>query len=469
MKAFEYVILGAGSAGFAAAIRADELGVTTALVNGRLPPGGTCVNVGCVPSKTLLHIAQMHHLARRRGTPGLRLEGLSLDFPAAIGHELDLVEDLRRRKYEDVLASLEHVTYVEGQAHFVEPQVIAVGDEMVWGRRFLICTGSTARAPSIPGFADVAYLTHVEALRLSALPPSLLVIGGGPLALEFAQMYHHFGAQVTILQRSRVLREAEPEISRQVVRILTEEGIQIHESLQFLQVRESGGLKHIQVRLADGQQAEFVGQELLIGTGKEANSAQLGLEVPGVQTAGERRAVVVDGTMRTSASHVWAAGDVAQAPKRLETTAAKEGRLATDNALRDAGRSMAYDDVPSVIFTTPTIASVGPTDRQANLQGLDCRCVTVPIALVPKAAILGDTRGVIKMVIERESRRVVGVHMVSQHAEESIHEAVLAIKFRMTIDDIRDTVHVFPTMSEAIKLVATAFDKDVSKLSCCIE
>lgn len=469
MDEFDYVILGAGSAGFAAAIRANELGVPTALLNGGLALGGTCVNVGCVPSKTLLHVAALHDLTRRRGIPGLGFEGLSLDFPAVVNHELDLVQSLRRLKYEDVLAGLEHVTYVRGKARFIEPHVVAVGDEAVRGKQFLICTGSTAKAPGIPGLADVGYLTHVEALRSRELPPSLLIIGGGPLALEFAQMYHHFGAQVTILQRSRVLREAEPEISREVVRILTEEGIRIYESLQFLRARENAGLKYVEVRLPDGQEAEFAGCELLIATGKEANSAHLGLEIPGVQTAGDRRAIVVDGTMRTSAGHVWAAGDIARAPRRLETTAAKEGRMATDNALRGAGRKMTYDDVPSVVFTTPAVASVGLTDRQANLRGLDCRCVTIPIALVPKAAILGDTRGVIKMVIERASRRILGVHIVARYGEEAIHEAALAVKFAMTIDDIRDTAHVFPTMSEAIKLVATAFDRDVSKLSCCIE
>lgn len=469
MREFEYVILGAGSAGFAAAIRADELGVPTALLNHGLPPGGTCVNVGCVPSKTLLHIAATHDLARRRGLPGVRFDGVALDFRQAIDHELGLVEVLRRAKYEDVLVGLEHVTYLEGHARFTEPHVVTVGEEAIRGKQFLICTGSTARAPDIPGLADVAYLTHVEALRLRELPPSLLIIGGGPVALEFGQMYRHFGAQVTILQRSQVLREAEPEVSRALVRILGEEGIQIYESVQFLEVLERGEKKHVKVRLPDGHQAEFVGDQLLTGAGKEANTADLGLSVPGVQTAGDRRALVVDETMRTSAGHVWAAGDVVRAPKRLETTAAKEGRLATDNALRDTGLRMRYDDVPSVVFTTPAIASVGLTDRQANLQGLSCRCVTIPIELVPKAAILGDKRGVIKMVIERESRRIAGLHLVSVHAEETIHEAALAVKLGMTIDEIRDTVHVFPTMSEAIKLVATAFDKDVTRLSCCIE
>jgi mercuric reductase len=464
---FDYIIIGAGSAGFAAAIKANELGIKTALINGRLPLGGTCVNVGCVPSKTLLHIAQTYWQTTHQTTPGLYFKKVILNFPEAIEHELKMVETMQKLKYRDVLAQLKHITFFEGKAKFIGKNEIIVKNQTLQGKKFLIANGSTASSPPIPGIDKISYITHFEALKIKKLPKSLIVIGGGAVALEFAQMYHHFGSKVTILQRSRLIKDAEPEISRELVKIFNNEGIEVCQNLEFVSAKQVNKQKKIRVKLANGEDEEFVADELLIGTGKRANTADLGLETVEVLT--EKGKIKIGAGMRTNIDYIWAAGDVVSAPKRLETTAAKEGKLATENALANANRKITYTDIPSVIFTTPAVASVGLTDKQAVEQGIECRCTTLSFEMVPKAKIIGDTRGVIKMVIDKKTRKILGVHILAKSAQELIHEATLAVKFDLTIEDIRDTVHVFPTLSEAIKLVAQSFDKDLSKLSCCIE
>lgn len=466
---FDYIIIGAGSAGFAAAIKADELGAKTALINAGLPLGGTCVNVGCVPSKTLLHIAEIYHQATKRKTPGVTFGKVILNFQEVIEYESKLVEEMQKTKYQDVLASLKNVTFFDGKAKFTSNEEIIVGDKTISATKFLISNGSTATAPPIPGLDKVSYITHVEALKLKSLPKSLIVVGGGPVALEFAQMYSHFGSRVTILQRSQVLKDAEPEISRGLVEILKKEDIEIFERIELLKVGQNKSSKFVKIKMgATYDERTIVGDELLVGTGKKPNSGELGLDKASVGI-GKNMAIKVNELMQTTNPNVYAAGDVIEAPKRLETTAAKEGNIATENALKGTSHKMTYHDIPSVVFTTPAVASVGLTDEEVNDKGIACNCTTIPFGLVPKAKIIGDTRGVIKMVIDNQSKKILGVHILSRHAEEFIHEAALAVKFGLTLDDIRNTVHVFPTLSESIKLAATSFGKDITKLSCCIE
>lgn len=468
MEEYDLIIIGGGSAGFAAAIKANSLGAKTAMINSELPLGGTCVNVGCVPSKTLLHTAEFAWRAKNNPPAGISFSGVNIDFKAAVEHELSLVEKFRKEKYEDVVADLENVKFIEGKARFVAKNQIEANGQKFAAEKFLIANGSTAVAPPIPGLDKVPYVTHIEALKTKELPKRLLVLGGGPLALEFAQMYHHFGSNVTILQRSQIIKDHEPEISRGLSDVFKGEGIQVYENLEFLEVKEVEGEKFVKVRLQRGQEMLVSGDTLLVGIGKRPNTQSLGLETVGVETEKDG-AVKVSEIMQTTAVNIWAAGDVAGAPKRLETTAAKEGNIATDNALNNANRKMTYNDVPSVIFTNPAVASVGLTDAQAQQNGIPCRCSTIPINLVPKARIIDDTRGIIKMVIGENTKKIIGVHILARDAGDLIHEGTLAVKFGLTTDQIIDTVHVFPTLSEATKLVATSFEKDITKLSCCIE
>jgi len=313
----------------------------------------------------------------------------------------------------------------------------------------------------------VEYLTSDEALSLRKLPDSMLIIGGRALALEFAQMYAHFGTKVTLLQRSpRIIPDEEPEISGALRGYLEEEGIEIHTGVTVKSAAQRGQEKAV-IALVKGRRREFSAEQLLMATGRKPNTEGLALEQAGVEMA-ESGAVKVNEEMRTTASNVWAAGDVIGEPM-LETAAAKEGAVAAENALTGSHRKVDFLSIPRAIFTSPQVATVGYTDREANERGYRCACNTVPMSEVPKAEVIGDTHGLVKMVVETETERVLGVHLLAPDAGDLIMEGVYAVKYRLTVDDIIDTVHVFPTLAEAIKLAATSFRADITKLTCCAE
>jgi len=242
--------------------------------------------------------------------------------------------------------------------------------------------------------------------------------------------------------------------------------MQIFTSSTVTRVGNSGSRKLIQARV-NGKLRAVKAEELLLAAGRRPNTKDMGLETVGVNLA-RNGAIIVNQEMQTSVPHIYAAGDAIGEPM-LETAAAKEGAIAAENALTDAGRKMDFSAVPSAVFTNPQVASVGMTEKQFMEKYHTCACRTLPMSSVPKAAVINDYRGLIKMVIHPKTKQIVGVHMVCENAADIIHEAVLAVKFRLTIDDIIDTVHNFPTLAESIKLVAQSFYRDVDKMSCCIE
>jgi mercuric reductase len=335
------------------------------------------------------------------------------------------------------------------------------------GRKFVVATGSSPRIPSVPGIENVDYLTNVEALSLSNRPASMVVLGGRALGLEFAQMYSHMGTRVTLLQRSdRIIPEEEPAVSDALRQYLEEEGIKIKTGVRIKHIYQKQGEKVV-VATVSGRELEARGEELLLATGRAPNTDQLGLETVKASVRKDG-AVKVDREMHTTAPHVWAAGDVIGEPM-LETIAAKEGATAAENALLGTHKKIDFLPVPRAIFTSPQVATVGLTEKGAHEHGIECACRTIPMSKVPKAIVIRDTRGLIKMIAEASTGRILGVHILADGAADMIHEAVLAVKYKLTIDDIIDTVHVFPTMTESIKLVATSFRKDIDELSCCAE
>ncbi|MCI4371948.1 MAG: mercury(II) reductase, partial [Thermoplasmata archaeon] len=447
-------------------IRADRNGAKALMIDGGTL-GGTCVNVGCVPSKRLLAVGDQFVRVANRPFPGLHLEdGWSADFRAVIRSKDRLVADLRKTKYADVLASLKGVEYVRGRAAFVSPHEVKVGRKRYEGDKFVIGTGSSPTIPPVPGIDNVDYLTNVEALSLEDRPDSLIVLGGRALGLEFAQMYQHFGTQVTVLQRSpRIVPDEEPEISEYLKAYLEEDGVKVHTRVELLAAEKRGGEKVVTATVA-GSRSTFAADEILVATGRTPNTAGLNLPVAGVEVKPDK-GVKVDAAMRSTAPHVFAGGDVVGKPM-LETTAAKEGYIAAENALANRGLKMDHRAVPHAVFTNPAVASVGLTDAQANKTAkARCACNTVLLTRVPKPGIVDDTRGLVKIVAEAESHKILGVHILASLAPEMIHEGVLAVKHGLTLEDILDTVHVFPTYSEAIKLAALSFFEDVDKLSCC--
>ena len=411
----DFVILGAGASAFAAAIKANELGARTAMVRGPLPIGGTCVNVGCVPSKSLVHAAELVHLARTNPARGVRLSLAGVDFAEVIRAERELAGTLRQMKYEAVISDLPNVTVLEGTAAFTGSREVRVGGRPLSADRFLIATGSTALPPAIPGLVEAGFLTHITALANEHLPKSLLVLGDGPVGLEFAQIYARFGAKVTLITRHpRMFPRTEPELSRRLEEIFESEGITVIKNATATKV--TPGRDGKAVTISDGTTEQVVNVEaILVASGKSPNTRDLDLGKAGVRTD-ERGAIVVSPTMQTSTAHIFAAGDVTNLPLRLETTAGREGTFAAENTLRGTTHAIDYQTVPWTVFTDPQLAGVGLLDSETSERGLSCTCNTVGFEHVPKAHILGDTRGIIKMVMDRKTREIVGIHMLATSA-----------------------------------------------------
>jgi mercuric reductase len=463
---FDLVILGSGSAAFAAVLKAADHGAKTAMIE-RGTIGGTCVNVGCVPSKNLLRAGELRYYDSNRDFPGIIPGRTELQFNRIIEQKNQIVRGLRKEKYSDVLKSLRSTKLFRGEARFVSKTRVKVDGINIDSRKFILATGSSPRIPNISGIESVDYLTNVEALSLKKIPATMIVLGGRALGLEFAQMYSHMGTHVTLLQRSdRIIPEEEPAISDALRSYLQTEGIKIKTGVQIKRVYQTQG-KKVVAGTVKGREFEVRGDELLLATGRDPNTDNLGLNAVPVKLK-EDGAVRVNREMHTTAPHVWAAGDVIGEPM-LETIAAKEGAVAAENALLGTHRKIDFLPVPRAIFTSPQVATVGLTEKGAHDHGIECACRTIPMTKVPKAIVVRDTRGLIKMVVNASTGRILGVHILADNAADIIHEAVLAVKYKLTIDDIIDTVHVFPTMTESIKLVATSFRKDIDQLSCCAE
>ena len=466
-RGFDLVIIGAGAAGFAAATHAAEVGARTAMVNAGLPLGGTCVNVGCVPSKHLLALAEGYHRSQHPPFPALGAARPPFDLARAIAGKEELTAALRRSNYQAVLDSFGGlVTFYEGRARFRSPHQVEVDGQVLRGERFIVATGSRPAVLPFPGIEGVEYITSREAMELTEVPDSLMVVGAGPTGLELGQFFARLGTKVTVLEKlPQVLPRAEPEVSQELQRCLEAEGMEFHCACEIRRVWQEGERRYVLAEVM-GEERLFQARHLLLATGIAPNSEDLGLEVAGVER--DRRGfIVTDDTMRTSAPHIYAAGDVV-GRMPLETVAAREGYVAARNALEGAGERMDYESVPWAVFTDPQVAAVGITEEEEMRRLGSCLCRTVPMSQVPKAVAVGDTRGLVKLVVHPQERRVLGVHIVAPQAAEMVHEGVLAVRLGLTVDDLIETVHVFPTWSEALKLAALAFLRDVSVMACCI-
>lgn len=471
----DLIIFGSGSTAFAAALRARELGKTAVMTEARTV-GGTCVNRGCLPSKNLIEAARLLHDARHPRYPGLTPCEMTFDFRALIAQKDDVIHDYRKHKYESLLGS--GIYLEQGHVRFVDDHTVKVGSKELVGDHILIATGSRPVIPDIDGLADVPYLTSDlltsdEPLELKDLPTSLLIVGGGYIALELGQMFRRFGTEVTILERSGQLlaHGYELELGLTLAEIFAEEGIRVATRVLVTRIAHDGREVVATARVR-GQERAFRAEHLLIATGRQPNTDTIAVERAGVSvnTKGE---VEVDEFLRTTVPHIFAAGDVIgrETQSQMATpVASRDGSIAAHNAL--SGKPLRRVDhlvIPRVIFTDPQAAVVGLTEEAAVLAGHRCWCHTLPMSLVPRAGAIRKTRGFVKMVADADTHEVLGVSMVGESVGEVIHEAAMALHFHATLQDFIDLLHVYPTMAEALKLVALSRFKDPRKLSCCAE
>jgi len=462
-ETYDLVVIGAGSAGFSAAITAAEEGARVALV-GAGTIGGTCVNVGCVPSKALIRAVEPLHQARAAS----RFDGIGATAEISAWSEVirqkdQLVNDLRQAKYENVLQGYDAITYYEGVARLVEGGVV-VGDVRFTTDKVIIATGSRPAIPAIAGIDSVPYLTSTTALELEVLPQSMLVVGGGYIGAELAQMFSRAGVRVTLVCRSRLLPEGEPEISEALQRYLSDEGVTVVVGATYEAIAQSETGVSLSLTQGDSRRL-LTAERVLITAGRVANSDDLGLAELGVSLS-ENGGIVVDDRMRTTRPGTYAVGDVT-GRDQFVYMAAYGARLAARNALN--GDSLSYDNgaMPAVVFTDPQVATVGLTEAAARAAGHDVQTSMITLDHVPRALAARDTRGLIKLVADRGTRRLLGAHILAPEGADSIQTAAVAIKCGMTVEQLGDTIFPYLTTVEGLKLAALTFNKDVTKLSCC--
>ncbi|MFB9653382.1 mercury(II) reductase [Pseudarthrobacter sp. NPDC092184] len=471
---FDLAVIGSGGGAFAAAIRATNLGKRVVMIE-RSTVGGTCVNTGCVPSKALLAAAEARHVALD-GTgrfPGISTSAGPVDMGALMESKRALVEGMRSDKYVDLAADygwdLRHGTAVFAGTP-EEPTLEITGPDgardSLTAAHYLVATGSAPWAPPVPGLDKVDYLTSTTAMELDEVPESLIVFGGGYVALEQAQLFARLGSKVTVLARSRLASQEEPEASRALVSVFADEGIRVVRRAAVTSVRaDAAGSEVVVTATVAGAQQEFRAEKLLVATGRRAVTDGLNLDAVGVKT-GDTGQILVEKTLASSNPRIWAAGDVT-GHREFVYVASAHGTLMAENAFRNAGREVDYRHLPRVTFTSPALAAVGMTDREANEAGIRCECRVLSLEYVPRALVNRDTRGFIKIVAESSTGRILGITAVGKEAGDLAAAGVYILEAGMTVDQVANLWSPYLTMAEGIKIAAQSFTTDVSKLSCC--
>ena len=469
---YDLAIIGSGGGAFAAAIRASTLGKSVVMIE-RGTLGGTCVNTGCVPSKALIAAADTRHVAADASGrfPGIAATAETVDMPALIAGKQALVESLRGEKYADVADSYGWQV-LRGDAAFAgtpdAPVLQVAGDdgstETIEAGHYLVATGSRPWAPPIDGLEETGYLTSTTAMELAEVPESLLVLGGGYVALEQAQLFARLGSQVTVLVRSRLASKEEPEVSRTLQEVFADEGIRVvRRALPTRVSRDAATGQAVVTADVAGGREEFRADQVLVALGRRPVTDGLNLDAVGVKT-GDSGEVVVSDRLRSSNPRIWAAGDVTGHPEFVYV-AAHHGTLVAENAFADADRAVDYSRLPRVTFTGPAIGAVGMTEKEVLAAGIRCDCRVLPLHHVPRALVNRDTRGFIKIVVNADTNEILGLTAVAKDAEELAAAGVHVLG--KTVAEIADAWAPYLTMAEGIRIAAKAFTTDPSLLSCC--
>ena len=456
-------VIGSGGSAMAAALKSAERGAWVTLIE-RGTIGGTCVNVGCVPSKIMIRAAHVAHL--RRTSPfdeGIAAVEPSIDRPRLLAQQQARVDELRHAKYEGILEDNPAITVLRGEARFIDANTLQVTgadgteSEVCFDRAF-IGTGARPTIPPVPGLSDTPYWTSTTALASDTIPERLVVIGASVVAVELAQAFARLGSEVTILARSRLFSREDPAVGEAIETAFQAEGIKVLNDTQASQIRYTNEEFVLATNVG-----ELRADRLLVAVGRTPNTDRLNLEAIGVETA--RGAILVDDGLRTTVPDIYAAGDCTDQPQFVYVAAAGGSRAAVNMTGGDARLDLSA--MPEVVFTEPQIATVGLSEADAEASGYVTDSRTLTLDNVPRALVNFDTGGFIKMVAERESGRLLGVQSVAGEAGELIQTAVMALRARMTVNEIADELFPYLTMVEGLKLCAQTFTKDVKQLSCC--
>ncbi|MDE3741058.1 mercury(II) reductase [Maribacter polysaccharolyticus] len=465
---FDLIIIGGGSAAFSAAIKAEGLGLTTLMVNAGLDFGGTCVNVGCVPSKNLIRAAETVRLATHSNFKGIKPKGADIDFAQIIKDKKALVASLQQQKYMDVVSDFENLTILKGWAEFMDNNTILVDrKDKFTATNIVIATGATTNIPNIEGLNEVGYLTNVTLFDLEEKPESLTIMGAGYIGLEIAMAYNRLGVKVRIIEfTDRPLRSQTEDITDVLEAQMKSEGIEILPNFRAFKFEKKGNDTIIHCNCPDGSTTQIIEKgNIVVATGTKPNTSKLGLENIGLELT-ERGHIIVNEKMETNISNIFAAGDVTNTPAFVYT-AATEGSAAIQNAFSLSKTILNYSSLPWVVFTDPQIAGAGIDEIEAEKKGIPFEVSKLDLIHVPRALAAQDTRGFIKLIRNTETDKLIGARVIAPEGGELIQQLSMAIKFGITVKDLTESFYPYLTLGEAVKLAAITFGKDVSKLSCC--
>jgi len=449
-EGYDLIVIGAGSAGLSVAAAAGQLGVSVALIEADRM-GGECLNVGCVPSKALLRSAHVAQTIREAAKFGIRTTGLSVDGAEVFGYVRSRIAALAPHDSATRFRSL-GCDVIYGRARFVDAHTVLVerGGETVRvnGRRFVLATGSAPKIPSIPGLAEAGFRTNNDIFELTSIPRRLAVIGGGPIGVEMAQAFQNLGSDVTLIQSGpRILPRDDADLAARLQAILVRQGIRLLTNAQVESIRRTSGEAKLQIKHDTGAE-DVDADEILVAVGRNANTG-MNLEVAGV--AFNEGGVVVNAKLQTTVKHIYACGDVV-GPHRFTHMAGYQAGVVVANAIFHFPKKVNDRALPWCTFTDPELAHVGLTEQEAQNRGIKCSIVTVDLASVDRAVCDG-AEGLVKIVVGKRDR-VLGAQILAPRAGEMIHEFAMLISSGMKLPALRDTIHCYPTYSDAVRKAA---------------
>lgn len=446
MAKLDVLVIGGGTAGGYAAHAAKRTADAVGMVEKGVV-GGDCIFHACIPTKALVHAARMYKRMRTADSYGLPSVSGGVDYKSVKEFKDRIIAGIgtgRDRRFGEAGIQL-----FKGNAQFVSPHEVKIGDEVVEADRIIVATGSLPLVPPIPGLQDAGYITSIEALELERLPERLAIVGGGPVGLEFAQIFAAFGSTVHIYEAlDRILIGEDDEISQTLARLISAQGISVSTSLAVSEVKRTGSAKVIVSRGADGQQQSAEHDEILVATGRKPAVGDLNLPAAGIRIS--KGGIAVDASLQTNLAHVWAAGDVT-GTFAFTLIAWQQGEAAGNNATSDRRVELDYRVLPRVTFCDPEVAGVGLTEKQARQQGYRVKVGKYDFANLTRAIVSDETKGLVKIVAEEGSGRILGGHIVGVEASTLIHEVAVAMARGLTVADIGDTFHAYPTLSEGVR------------------
>ena len=459
---FDVVVIGGGPGGYVAAIRAAQLGLKTACIDeakgadGKPALGGTCTNVGCIPSKALLQSSEYYeHAGHGFADHGIKVKGLDLD----LGTMLKRKEKVVKSSNDGVLYLFKKnkVQFFHGRGSFGKsPNEVVVGGQTIQAKHVIIATGSNPRALPGADFDEKLILSNTGALAIPDVPKRLGVIGAGVIGLEMGSVWRRLGAEVTILEAlPAFLGAADEAVSKEAAKIFAKQGLKIEVGVKVGKIESKKGVK-VQYAASDNSSKTLDVDKLIVSIGRVPNTDGLNAAGVGLKVD-ERGFVVVDGDCRTNLPNVWAIGDVVRGPM-LAHKAEEEG-VAVAERIVGQKPHIDFNTVPWVIYTTPEIAWVGETEQQLKARGADYRSGSFPFMANARARAIGDTSGFVKFLADAKTDQILGVHIIGPFAGELIAEAVVAMEFRGSAEDIGMICHAHPSLSEAMKDAALAVDK----------